>query len=107
MLKLRGIDMDILDRYPELKEKFETLCQTRRDEILACLVDSDSEYDNLSQKRVDASMALKTAISELEADKLFEVYTDTVYDQEIYEIDAVYKQAWIDALEAMKEKGLL
>jgi hypothetical protein len=104
----RGMDMDTLDRYPGLKEKIEILCRTRRDEILAHMVEADSEYDRLNRERADASMALKNAIDGTDADALFETYSDAVYAQEVYELDAVYKQATIvDTLETLKTQGLL
>ena len=99
--------MDIFDKYPELKAKFETLCQTRRDEILSRMVETDSEYDKLSRKRADASMALKEAIDGTDADTLFEIYAGAVYAQEIYELDSVYKQALFDALGTLVEQELL
>jgi hypothetical protein len=101
------MNMDIFVRYPELKEKFGTLCQSRRNEILAHMMETDSKYDELSQKRADASMVLKEVIDDTEADVLFEAYSDAVYAQEVYELDAVYKQAFCDALNALKEQGIL
>jgi hypothetical protein len=99
--------MDITDKHPKLKEKLETLCQTRRDEILSRLVDADREYNELRRKRADASMELKKAIGGTEADELFETYSDTVYAQEVYELDAVYKQATIDVLAILENQVLL
>lgn len=99
--------MDILNRRPELKDTFETLCRTRRDEILAQMVKTDGAYDQISRARADASMALKRAVGGTDADGLFEGYTDAVYAQEAYELDAVYKQALRDALEVLEERGLL
>jgi hypothetical protein len=102
-----GIGMDIIDRYPKLKEKLESLCQTRRDEILACLVDTNSEYEKLNRERADASMALKNAIEGTAADELFEEYSDAVYAQEVYELDVVYRQATIDVLKVLENREVL
>lgn len=97
--------MEFLDRYPKLAEQLELLCKTRRDEILAHMIETDKEYEQLRAKRADASMALKNAF--YSTDELFEEYSDAVYAQEVYELDAVYRQALYDALNALKEQGLL
>ena len=82
-------------------EKLNTLCPTRRDEILAQMIKTDGKYDKLRKKRAETSMALKKAISSAGADALFESYSDAVYAQEFYELDAIYRQALRDVSEAL------
>jgi hypothetical protein len=96
--------LEILHRYPGLQSTFDRLCQTRRDEILAHLTASDSQYDSLRRNRADASMALLGALSD---DALLEAYSDAVYAQESYELDAVYRLALYDALDALNHRGIL
>jgi hypothetical protein len=97
--------MDILSRYPEMVAAFTQLCETRRDEILQAMTDTDDEYDRISRLRTDASMELRDRLGE--DCSLLEKYTDAVYMQETYELDAVYRQGFLDALDALTERGLL
>ena len=100
--------MDILNRYPELKNKLEQLLQTRRDKILDYLLETDEKYRELTKKRIQSSMALKNIVAGLkEPDKVFEEYSDAVFAQEIYELEAVYKQGFIDAVVDLYDNGLL
>ena len=99
--------MDIFTKHPNVKGAFEALCLTRRDEILTQMLKTDSNYDKLIKKRADSSMALKKSISGTNADILFEAYSDAVYAQEIYELDIIYKQALYDALDLLKNHGII
>ena len=99
--------MDILEKHPELKKQLDKLLQTRRSEILNDMPETDSDYKKLVQERTQASMALKNMLISFESDKLFEEYSDTIYAQEIYELDAIYKQAFIDAVNVCQEQELL
>jgi hypothetical protein len=38
---------------------------------------------------------------------LLENYSDAVYMQESYELDAVYRQGFLDALDTLAKRGLL
>ena len=99
--------MEIFDKYPELAKKFEMLCLTRRNEILESMLETDSEFKKLCGERADSSMALKNAFGDVKLNVLYEKYSDSVYAQEVYELDAMYKQAFCDALFAIREQGLL
>jgi len=100
--------MDILVKYPGLKSKLEKLSQTRRDEILNSMLETDSGYKKLTENRVHASMALKNTVAgSKESDMSFEAYSDAVYAQEIYELDAVYMQGFLDAVIYLYDNGLL
>lgn len=99
--------MNILNRYPELAKQFETLCKIRRNEILSYMIETDAVYENLCHKRADTSMALRDADDGSDADSLLEAYSDAVYAQEVYELDALYRQGFLDALTTLYEQGLL
>ena len=98
--------METLDKYPEIAKLLEDLCSTRRDEIIAQMIETDSVYKKLCRERAEASSALKNAL-DVDEDELFEKYSDTIYAQEIYEIDAIYRQAFCDAVNILKLKELL
>lgn len=99
--------MDFFDKYSKLEKQFEILCRTRRDEILSHIIETDSEYESLRRNRADASMVLKEVLGRSNADRLFEEYSDAVYAQEVYELDTIYRQALYDALEAVRNQGIL
>ena len=99
--------MGNLNKHPEIAARFETLRSTRRDEILSEMVETDKEYNKLRQNRADASMALKAALEGEGQHALLEAYSDAVYAQEVYELDAVYKQALRDAINVFEEHGLI
>lgn len=99
--------MDIFEKHPELKIQFEKLFQTRRNEILTLMLETDNEYKKLIHKRAEASMMMKNVIIGTETNIVFEKYSDTIYAQEIYELDAIYKQAFLDAIIVLQNQGLL
>jgi len=99
--------MDILNKYPELKNKLEFLLQTKRNEILSQLLESNNEYKTLCNERTQASMAVKNMLAGSESDILFEVYSDAIYAQEVYELNSVYRQGFIDAIIALQEEKQL
>jgi len=101
------IEMNIFNNRPDLKNIFDVLHETRRDEILADMLITDDVYTTLCDGRTEASMLLKNAIAGTPADDLFEKYSDTIYRQEIYELDSVYKQAFFDAVIVLEQRGLL
>ena len=97
--------MDILLKYPEMAAEFTQLCQTRRNEILQAMVDTDEDYSRIRRLRTDTSMALRNRLED-DCD-LLENYSDAVYMQESYELDAVYRQGFLDALDTLAKRGLL
>lgn len=99
--------MDIFAKHPELKKQFDALLQTRRNEILNYMLETDKHYQNIVQARTQASMSLKNKLIGSETNTLFEEYSDAIYAQEIYELDAIYTQAFIDAIITIQEQGLL
>lgn len=99
--------MEYFRSHPELEKEMETLCQTRRDEILSQMVESDSEYNELCRKRADASMALNNVLIENKKEYLLEQYSNAIFAQEVYELEAFYKQALIDTVNTLHELGLL
>ena len=100
--------MNIFDKYPKVKSKFDKLAQTRQDEILSNMLASDDDYIKFVNKRADASMTLKNAISGLkEASILFEQYSDAIYAQETYELAEIYRLSFIDAIIVFQENDLI
>lgn len=99
--------MEIFERYPDLAKQLEILCQTRRNEILSIMLQTDSVYKKLCQDRADISMTLKNTLIDSKADTLFEKYSDVVYAQEIYELDSIYRQAIYDILKVLDNNDLL
>lgn len=100
--------MEIFEKYPQLQYKFNELSQTRQNEILSNMLKTDDNYKELIKKRTHASMVIKNIIDELEkANTFFEEYSDTIYEQEIYELNAIYKQGFIDAIIVLEEYHLL
>lgn len=97
--------MEILNNHAELSKQFEELCQTRRDEILADMVNTDNDYDTLRRKRADASMILRDTLGE--DFELLELYSESIYAQECYELDTIYRQGFLDALDVLHSQGLL
>ena len=91
--------MDIQNISPKLKNELEKLLLTRRNEILTQMLSTDSAYKALFDRRTQESMALKNMFVDSDIDILFERYSDAIYAQEIYELDAAYKQGFIDAVE--------
>ena len=99
--------MKSLEKHPDVKNRLDLLCESRCDEILTQMLENDSEYNRLFDKRSDASMALKNAIIGTEADELLEEYTDAVIEQEVYEQNTLYRQAVNDVLAVLRDCGLL
>ena len=83
--------------YFDLEKKMCSKAQRdkRREKILKYLKDNDQNYAVLIKKRAEQSMILRSKlgndIGELEK------YMDLIYEQEIYELDAVYILALHDA----------
>jgi len=96
--------MDIINKNPELAERFEKLLKTRCDEILSLMVKIDFKYADLRSERAEASMALLEKVND---NAIYEEYSDAVYEQTSYELNVIYKQAFLDALEVVKEKKII
>jgi len=99
--------MEILEKYPELKTRLESLYEDRSHEILSQLLKNDDAYIKLCDERANASMALKNSIVGTESDALLEKYSDAIYELEIYEQNILYRQAIRDVLNILDEIGLL
>jgi hypothetical protein len=98
--------MEILINYPAIKEQLESLCRSRRNEILSELLEGDSEYKRLCIERANASMILRKSLDDKMA-KLFEVYSDCLYAQDVFELDLIYRQAIFDTLKILAENNLI
>ena len=98
---------EILKKYPAVKGVFKKMCATRRDEITNMMLESDAKYQGLTHCRAEASRALLDVLTRhSEADKL-EAYSDAIYAEEVYELNAVYREAFLDAIEAMEMVGMI
>ena len=98
--------MKILANNPIVKEQLESLCGSRRNEILTELLENDSEYKRLCTERTNASMVLREALDNKTV-KLFEAYSDCLYAQDVFELDLMYRQAMFDTLKTLAENNLI
>lgn len=98
--------MDFLEKYPDIKKRLDTLYKNRRNEILSQMLKIDDKYIKLNSKRTNASMALRETLDDTGVE-LFEKYSDSIYAQEVYELDFLYKQAISDTLNLLTESGLI
>ena len=97
--------MEYLEKYPYLKKPIEAMFENRRNEILNQMLEADSKYLELSKKRAKTSHDLLETLDDTQAE-LFEQYSDSIYAQEIYELDSLYKQAVNDTLNLLHDCGL-
>jgi len=87
----------LIEKYPKLAGRIERMLEERWLEILDDLRENDTEYMKLTDKRSECSTAL-LAVSETE---IFENYSDSIYAQQIYELEKVYAAALEDALDLL------
>jgi hypothetical protein len=81
------------------------------DELTACeflneLRKSDAEYKKLCDVRADYSTALKKAAVAAGVDDLFEQYSDSIFAQEVYELEIVYRQGFTEGVAAKNSERL-
>ena len=98
---------EILNRYPSIKKTYEELCIVRRNEIIEELLESDIEYQTITQRRAEASQSILKNLSKHGMTSDYEAYSDAVHVEETYELDVIYKQAFFDAIETMEQLQLL
>ncbi|MCL1878806.1 MAG: hypothetical protein FWF80_08100 [Defluviitaleaceae bacterium] len=89
----------ILNVYPFFAEIFEDMCATRRREITEKLPELDAHYKALARQRADTSQVVLKILIEHGMVDHFEAYSDAICEEEIYELDAIYREAFLDALE--------
>ena len=89
---------------PKLKTLFETMRSERRYEIFDYLRKTDETYAGIVKNRTEQSMILRSKLTDIAE---LETYMDFVYEQNIYELEAIYIHAFYDAIEALKKLGLL
>lgn len=97
----------ILSRYPSIRKTFEALCATRCGEITDGLLKSDENYNALVRRRADTSQAVLKILSEHGMADYFEMYSDAVHAEEVYETSIVFREAFFDAIETMERMGIL
>jgi len=98
------MNINYLNEYPELKNIFEKMRAERRDEILDHLKNIDKAYSALIEKRKSLSMEIREKYRDNISE--FDKYMDLVYEQEIYELDAIYTHAFYDAILVLKKLKL-
>ncbi|MCL2197423.1 MAG: hypothetical protein FWB80_00720 [Defluviitaleaceae bacterium] len=89
----------ILSKYPSINAELETLCTTRRDEIIDNLLKRDKDYQSLTKRRADTSQEVLEVLKSHDKADLFEAYSDAIYEEEVYELSVIYKEAFLDAVE--------
>jgi hypothetical protein len=103
----KGVWVKMLREHPHLIKQLADLCETRRNEILADMLEKDEKYKNLCKIRKDNSIALKRAIHGTEIDSLFENYADASFSQDAYELDSLYRQGMEDTLSLLATNGII
>ena len=81
--------------------------ETRRNEILTNLLETDDEYKKLCRELTDNSMELKRAIAGSGTDVLFEQYADSAYARDAYELDTLYRQGVEDTISVLEQNGII
>lgn len=95
------MENNYFDKYHDLKDRIEDMRIKRRDEILKELKEKNNAYADIIKERSSQSMILRNKLSD-DIDE-FEKYMDLIYEQEIYELDAVYVNAFYDAIKMLKD----
>ena len=103
---MRYIDT-IFNNHPAFKMAFEGLYKTRRDEILTEMLEIDDCYKKLCQQRADTSSTVFEVMKSSGKVDIFEEYSCAIYEQEIYELEAVYKAAFSDAVDKLIIHGVI
>jgi len=98
--------VEILSKYPSINASFKALCATRRDEIIDKLLQSDTDYHELTRQRAETSQVVLNILSKYGMEGHFEAYSDAVFAEEVYELDVIYKEAFLDAVEVMEQEIL-
>lgn len=98
--------MDNNTRLQNLKEKhhsaaawLEKMSISRQDEIIDKLLEADTHYLELTKKRAKTSQAVLDVLIEHGKTDCFESYSDAIYAKEVYEMDIVYLEAFLDAFD--------
>ncbi|MCL1878990.1 MAG: hypothetical protein FWF80_09030 [Defluviitaleaceae bacterium] len=90
-------------KYPFIPEIFEKMSKHRRDEIIAEMLMSDEKYKELTRVRADTSQIVMDTFIGLGREDSFEAYSDAIYAEENYALDALYKEAFLDAVELFEK----
>jgi len=94
-------------KYPSLCANLESMCAARCDEITNELLESDTDFQAITKQRANTSQIVMNALNEHGKGELFEAYSDAIYLGEVYELNAIYKEAFFDAIEMAEQLGLL
>lgn len=105
--ELKQRQAEILSKYPSIFEGYELLCTTRCEDIINKMLEGDADYQVLTQRRADTSQIVLDFLNNYNAADKFESYSDAVHAEEIFELGAVYREAFLDAVEILERNGLL
>jgi len=97
----------ILDKYPSIELPFSELRVARRNEILEAHLAFNNEYQQLSQRRANISQVISDVMSKHNDTDTFEAYSNAVYAEDVFELDLIYKEAFLDAIELTERLGLI
>jgi len=95
------------EKYPAIKIVFEKLCDIRRDEIVDELLVTDEQYKLLTQRRVNTSREVLNTLNMCGKSEQLESYVDAIGEEEVYRIIAIYKEAFLDAVEMLEQLKFL
>ena len=97
---------DSINKYPQISEFLDKTKTIRREEIIENLRINDTFYIEILTKRKEQSILLSKKLTK-EAKTEHESYMDLVYEQMVYELDALYETAFHDATELIDKLGIL
>lgn len=100
--KVKRRQEDVLSKYPTINASFESHCEKRRVEIIDELLNFDENYQALTKQREDTSQSVLNFLRDNGMADLFEAYSDALYAEEVYELDIMYREAFLDAVEMLE-----
>lgn len=105
VFEVMHMNENYMKQFPQLQIEFGKMKSMRRDDFINHLKSYDDEYGELIKKRENQSMVL---LEQLKGNTHeFEKYMDLIYEQTIYELDALYGVAFNDAIELFVKLNFL
>ena len=104
--KMKARQSSIFDRYPTVKFDMEEQAASRREEIINELLEADEHYQELTKKIATTSQSVLSVMLTNDDVENFEAFSNAVTEAGVYELDILYKEAFIDALEVIEMLGL-
>ncbi|MCL1884683.1 MAG: hypothetical protein FWF81_13150 [Defluviitaleaceae bacterium] len=100
------MNTDLIQQYPQLAEILDITKIKRREEILENLRANNCDYKDILTRRAKQSIILLDELSK-DANCEYEKYMDLVYEQTIYEMDIIYENAFLDAVELLRKFNMI